>query len=109
MTPANVAPLQLTGDPGHKGFLYLTWNALPDLSVTPNLSLASNRWASNTAGTLFFKTGAYALLGLSADYRFADKFDVNVGVKNLTDENYQLMGGFPEAGRTFFAELRFKQ
>src|ERR1700744_5607847 len=108
-TPSNVAPLQLTGDPGHKGFLYLTWNALPDLSVTPNLSLASNRWASNTAGTLYFKTGAYALLGLSADYPFADKFDVNVGVKNLTDENYQLMGGFPEAGRTFFAELRFKQ
>ena len=69
----------------------------------------TNRRASNTAGTLYFKTGAYALLGLSADYRFADKFDVNVGVKNLTDENYQLMGGFPEAGRTFFAELRFRQ
>ena len=107
--PPNVAPLQLTGDPMHKGFVWLTWDPTSDLSFTPNLSLASNRWATNTAGTLYFKTGAFALMGLSADWRFADKFDLNVGAKNLFDQNYQLMGGFPEAGRTYFMELRFRQ
>ncbi len=106
-TPADVAPLELTGDPGHKGFVYLNWLATPDLTVTPNISLASNRWTSNTAGTVYFKTGAFALLGLSADYSFADHFDLNVGVKNLLDENYQLSAGFPEPGRTFFAEVGF--
>ncbi len=107
--PNDVAPLQLTGDPMHKGFVWLTWKALPDLSFTPNLSLASDRWATNTAGTVYFKTGAFALLGLSADYRLDDRIDVNFGAKNLTDENYQLMGGFPEAGRSYFLELRFRQ
>lgn len=108
-TPSDVTPLQLTGDPMYKGFVYLDWQALPDLTITPNLSLASNRWTSNTAGTLYFKTGAFALAGLSLDYRFADHFDINAGVKNLFDENYQLTAGFPEAGRTFFLQLRFKQ
>lgn len=107
--PANVAPLQLTGDPMHKGFVYLDWRALPGLTITPNLSLASNRWTSNTAGTQYFKTGAYALLGFAVDYQFLDHFDINAGIRNLTDENYQLVAGFPEAGRTYFLELRFRQ
>lgn len=108
-TPATVAPLQLTGDPMYKGFVYLNWAMTPDITVSPNLSLASNRWSSNTAGTLYFKTGAFALLGLSANYRFDDRFDLNAGVKNLLDENYQLTAGFPEAGRSFFLALRYRQ
>lgn len=83
--------------------------ALPDLTVTPNLSLASNRWTTNTAGTLYYKSGAFALLGVSVDYRFTEKFDINVGIRNIADQNYQLVGGFPEQGRTFFAGLRYKQ
>jgi iron complex outermembrane receptor protein len=108
-TPANVAPLQLAGDPQYKGFIYLNWSAAPGLTVSPNLSLASNRWTSNTAGTVYFKTGAYALLGLTANYQLTDRFDVNVGLRNLTDQNYQLAAGFPEPGRTVFMQLRFKQ
>jgi iron complex outermembrane receptor protein len=108
-TPANVTPLQLTGDPGHKGNVYVTWNVLPELSVTPNLQLASNRWTANTAGTVYFKTGSYALGGISANYRFLENFDINAGVKNLFDQNYQLVDGFPAEGRTFFLQLRFRQ
>jgi iron complex outermembrane receptor protein len=108
-TPANVAPLQLTGNPEHKAFIYLNWAAMPDLTISPSLSLASNRWTSNTAGTRYFKTGAFALAGISAEYRFADHLDVSVGVKNLFDANYQLMDGFPEAGRSFFLGLRYRQ
>jgi iron complex outermembrane recepter protein len=107
--PANVAPLQLTGDPAHKGFVWLNWNVIPDLTLTPNLSLASNRWTTNTAGTIYYKTGAFALLGVSMNYRVAEQFDIDAGIKNLADTNYQLTGGFPEAGRTFFVQLRFRQ
>ena len=108
-TPANVAPLQLTGDPGHKGFVWLRWAASPDFTLTPNLQLASNRWTVTTNGATYYKTGAFGLIGISANYRLPCNFDVNFGVKNLTDDNYQLTAGFPEAGRTFFAELRFRQ
>jgi iron complex outermembrane recepter protein len=108
-TPSDVAPLQLTGDPGHKAFVYLSWMALKDFTVTPDIRLASNRWTSNTAGTLYFKTGAFALMRISFNYRFTDNFDLNAGIKNLFDENYQLEAGFPEAGRSFFAEIRFRQ
>ena len=107
--PANVAPLQLTGNPAHKGFVWMNWEALPDLTVTPSVSLASNRWTTNTAGTLYYKSGAFALLGVSFNYRFKEKFDINAGIRNIADQNYQLVGGFPEQGRTFFVGLRYRQ
>ena len=108
-TPANVAPVQLTGVPGHKAFAYLSWAASPDFTVTPNLQLASDRWTVTTNGARYYKTGAFGLLGVSFNYRFAERFDLNFGMKNLMDSNYQLTSGFPEAGRTAFLELRFRQ
>lgn len=108
-TPANVAPVQPTGNPGHKAFAYLSWAATPQFHVTPNLELASNRWTVTTNGASYYKTGAFGLLGVSFNYAFAERFDFNFGARNLFDSNYQLASGFPEAGRSFFAELRFRQ
>lgn len=108
-TPANVAPVQLTGVPGHKAFAFLSWEASPDFTVTPNLQLASNRWTVTTNGSTYYKTGAFGLLGVSFNYRFAERFDLNFGMKNLMDSNYQLTSGFPESGRTAFLELRLRQ
>jgi iron complex outermembrane receptor protein len=87
----------------------LSWAASDDFHVTPNLELASNRWTVTTNGATYYKTGAYGLLGVSFNYAFADRFDLNFGARNLFDSNYQLASGFPEAGRSFFAELRFRQ
>jgi iron complex outermembrane receptor protein len=109
-TPANVAPLQLTGNPGHKAFVYLSWAASENFTLSPSLSLASNRWTVTTSGTpRYYKTGASGLVGMAADYRFLGNFDINAGVKNLFDTKYFLTDGFPEMGRTFFVELRYRQ
>ena len=40
----------LTGLPNSELFAYLTWDVMPQLSVTPNIQLASDRW-SNLSGT----------------------------------------------------------
>ncbi|MBN9532873.1 MAG: TonB-dependent receptor [Alphaproteobacteria bacterium] len=106
-TPAG--GIQLTGVPAHKGFAYFTYAVTPDLSITPNIELASKRWTETTDGSLFYQTGAYALVGISGNWRVTDHFDALFGVKNLMDSNYELTSGFPEAGRTFFFELRYRQ
>ena len=36
------------------------------------------------------------------------KLSLEVGAKNLFDENYQLTAGFPREGRIFFTVLRGK-
>ena len=45
---------------------------------------------------------------MQAEYKFSENFSAAIGGTNLTDENYELVEGFLEAGRQFFANARVK-
>ncbi len=104
--PTNAAA-RAEGVPTWKGFVYLDWRPVPKLTVRPNVELASDRWSMSTAVPLtFIRTGAYALVNLSADYDVTDRLRLTVAAQNLGDQNYQLTDGFPEAGRSFYLSAR---
>ncbi|WP_051955943.1 TonB-dependent receptor plug domain-containing protein [Beijerinckia mobilis] len=100
--------IQPTGVPFAQGFLYLTYRPeiIPGLSITPNVELADSRWTSNTAGTYYYPTGSYQLLNFQATYNVASNFELQAGLRNILDQNYQLVDGFPEPGRTVFFNMR---
>lgn len=102
--PAN---FHLTGEPDTQAFLYLTWEATPQLSVTPNLQVASNRWGNSLAGG-YFHEGGFVLLNFVANYALTDTLDIQAGARNLLDQNYQLVPGFPSQGRNYFITLRLR-
>lgn len=104
--PTNAA-FRPQGVPNWKLFAYANWRPLSRLTVRPNLELAEDRWTVTTvAPTVFYRTGAYVLANLSADYDVTDKIRFTLAVQNLGDQDYQLTDGFPEAGRTFYANIR---
>ena len=96
----------LTGVPYSQLFAYLTWDVTPRLSITPNVQLASDRWTQLQSGTLYFKTGAFTLINLEAEFDLTERIGFQVGARNLFDQDYQLMAGFPSEGRSFFVNLR---
>ena len=98
----------LTGVPYSQLFAYVTWDVTPRLSVTPNLQLASDRWTNTTNGSSYFKTGSFTLLNLEAQFAVTERIAFQVGARNLLDQNYQLVGGFPSEGRSFFVNLRIQ-
>jgi iron complex outermembrane receptor protein len=95
-----------TDVPTSKGFLYAEWRPVPRLRVLPNLDLASDRWTVNSAGTAYYQTGSYVVANLRVDYELTDRLEIGVGGRNLFDASYQLVDGFPEAGRSFFVSAR---
>jgi iron complex outermembrane receptor protein len=103
--PTNPA-FEPTDVPTSKGVIYADWTPLAHLSLLPNIELADNRWTVNSAGTLYYRTGAYTLVNLTAEYAFPHGVSVTVGGRNLLDRNYQLVDGFPEPGRSFFVGVR---
>ncbi|WP_374569966.1 TonB-dependent receptor plug domain-containing protein [Phenylobacterium sp.] len=109
LTDPNNAAFRPTDVPAHKGFVYADWRPLARLRVLPSVDLASDRWTVNTAGTRYYRTGAYAVANLRVDYELADGLEVGVGGRNLFDQNYQLVDGFPEQGRTLFLSLRARR
>lgn len=102
--------LKPTDTPTHEAFLYLAWIAMRDLTITPSLELASNRWSvvSGTSGLTadYTKTGSYALVNLNVEYRLAENWTTSIAGRNLTDEYYELSDGFPDPGRQFYANVR---
>jgi iron complex outermembrane receptor protein len=104
--PSNPAfrPLDV---PKHKAFIYADWAPIERVHVIPSLDIASNRWTvTDKAPITYYRTGAYANAGLRIDYRLIQNVDVGIGARNLFDDNYQLVDGFPEQGRSFFLSLR---
>lgn len=99
---------ELTGVPSVKGIAYLTYRATDRLSFTPSLEFASDRWTVNTAGTLYYETGAFALVNLQSEYSFTPETSLLLAARNVLDEDYTLTDGFPDAGRSFQTTFRAK-
>jgi len=100
-----------TGVPTHKGFAYIDWAPAEGLHIIPSIDLASKRWTLFTATPagapqVYYRTGAYVNAGLRIDYALTDHIDIGVGGRNLFDDDYMLTDGFPEPGRTLFANIR---
>jgi iron complex outermembrane receptor protein len=98
------------GTPDHEAFLYLAWQAMPNLTITPSLALASDRYSIVTSGRTrtYIETGSYALANIQAEYKFTENASASFGVTNMFDEDYALAEGFPEPGRQFFANARVR-
>ncbi len=101
--------LKPQGVPEHKAFLYAEWSALNNLTVTPSVEFASERWTTSIdPAKPYYETGSYALLNLAVDWSVSDNVSVLLGGRNLTDSDYQLVDGFPEEGRSYSLSLRFR-
>jgi iron complex outermembrane receptor protein len=106
--PSNLA-FRPTDVPTHKAFLYADWHPIERLHILPSIDIASDRWqVTDIAPILYYRSGSYANAGLRADYTIASGVEAGVGVRNLFDDNYSLVNGYPEPGRSFFASIRFK-
>lgn len=97
-----------TGVPHNKLFAYLDWQVSRLFALTPSIEAASNRWTVNTPGTRYYQTGSYTLANINATLSFTPHVDLMLGVRNLFDDNYQLVDGFPEEGRNYYATLRMR-
>lgn len=99
----------MTGVPNSQLMAYATYNILPNVSITPNILLDSSRWSNQSTNmNVYIQTGAFFLLNLQVNWQITDRINLLAGARNLTDTNYQITAGFPNEGRSFFMNLRFR-
>lgn len=94
---------KVTDVPGQKLTAHALMRLAGQVEVIAFLESDSGRWASNTV-----ELGGFTTLNLKAVYRPARNISTEAGVSNLTDRNYSLADGFPQAGRTWFANASYK-
>jgi len=97
---------KLTNIPHNKLFAYLHYfTPLKGLSILGSVEYNGDRYSS-TDGVRVAQE--YALLHTKAIYEVGKGFSIEAGIDNIADENYELDEGYPLAGRTYFAHLRYR-
>ena len=100
--------------PKHKGFLYADYKFMPKLSLFLSQELSSSMWnrvptkVGNVNGNIDHKTSGFGVTNLKFTYKPTEALSFEAGVSNLFDKNYEYREGFPEEGRIFFTNARYK-
>ncbi len=93
------------GIPTNSVFLYTKYNFYKDFSFYANLKYQTGVYSYNN--NTYFKTENFTTVDTKLIYSLKGA-NLEVGIRNLLDENYEYDSGFPEAGREFFANLRYR-
>lgn len=99
----NDSTLKLTDIPSHKFTTHLTMRPMDKVELIGFMEADSGRWASNTV-----KLGGFITADVKAVYHPMDNLSMEAGINNLADEDYALANGFPNPGRTFFANAQYR-
>lgn len=97
--------LKLTDVPSHKLFTYATWHISQPLSISATAQYESKRYTTTEGDRI---ADAFTIAGVRAKYQFDKGVIARLGVENLFDKNYEYQEGFPEAGRTYYANLSYQ-
>lgn len=93
---------RLTDVPRHKISANALYRPSPAVDLVAWVEYNSSRWVSNTV-----QLASFTVVNLKAVYRPAKNVSAELGLNNLGDKNYFLADGFPNPGRTWFANLRY--
>ena len=104
--PGNAA-FRPTDVPCHKAFVYADWTPISRFHLIPSADIASSRWTMTSAAPIrYYRTGAYVNAAIKAEVELRKGITIAASARNLFDANYQLVDGFPEAGRSYQLSLR---
>jgi iron complex outermembrane receptor protein len=90
--------------PKHKVVAYLRYTLFDRLIGQVDAEYDSKRYSSTDGGRI---ADDYIVANLKLGYDLGNGFLAETGVANVLDENYELQEGYPQAGRTLFANVRY--
>lgn len=99
--------LLLTDSPRHKLFAHVNWSPSSQWAVQATLDTEEGRDVAfaGSGHNEFRRLGSFAIVGAKASWTPVEKVNLEAGVHNLGDKNYELGDGLPMPGRTWFANI----
>jgi iron complex outermembrane receptor protein len=98
----------LTETPRHKGLVSVTAGPFARLRGMVSVEFEAGRETLNEGGH-YYDVPAFAVVNAKVSWNVAGQLDIDVSGLNLSDRNYWVIDGYPEAGRVirFAASWRF--
>lgn len=95
---------EIVNVPKHKAIAYLRYTLFDRLTAQIDGEYDSKRYSTSDGIQV---ADEYLVMGSKLGYSFNNGMTLEAGAKNLLDENYEIQEGYPEAGRTLYANLRY--
>ena len=96
--------------PQHKFFAYVDWKIVPNLSLYVSQEAEHGRYSRDGFGSRAptVRLSGFGNTNAKLTYNVTEQFIVEAGVFNLFDKNYYYEAGYPEAGRVYFSNLKYR-
>lgn len=97
--------LKITDIPEHKLYVYGKVSPVESIIILASAEYDSKRY-STTDGK--YVAGEYVVVNTKVSYEAIKDLTLEAGINNLLDNNYALTEGYPEPGRTYFFQGRYR-
>jgi len=96
--------LKPTNTPHNSGVIYADYCPVHWLQLLPYVEVSDERYTSTSGDTV----DSFVVMNFKAVFDLSHGWSLDCGVKNLGDSLYAYQEGYPEAGRSYFTNLRFR-
>ncbi|ATB70655.1 TonB-dependent receptor [Sulfurospirillum diekertiae] len=103
----NPANPYVTDIPKHSFAGRLKYSPIAMVDIIPQVRYESERYVSNDYRYGDYQTKDFFLMDLKVAYRPVKALELAVGVKNIFDKDYFYSYGYPQEGRSYYANARY--
>ena len=109
MTNETDSSVKITNVPKHKFLISSNYAFNKNISWMTSFEYDSESYTSYVLSNsdVYYSSGSASLWGTKLVYKPTKALALEVGVKNLFDENYYITYGYPEAGRVFYSNVKY--
>jgi iron complex outermembrane receptor protein len=109
MTNETDSSVKITNVPKHKFLISSNYAFNKNISWMTSFEYDSESYTSYVLSNsnVYYASGSASLWGTKLVYKPTKALALEVGVKNLFDENYYITYGYPEAGRVFYSNVKY--
>ena len=97
----------VTDIPKHSFAGRLKYSPIATVDIIPQIRYESERYVRNEAIYNDYLTKDFFLMDLKVAYRPLKALELAVGVKNIFDKDYFYSYGYPQEGRSYYANARY--
>jgi iron complex outermembrane receptor protein len=105
--PNSMQSVYPTGTPKHKAVAIATVRLPRDMSLLASVRYESGTITTNDSG-LVIPASKFATADLGGVIPIVSGLNLQLGVRNLFDRNYWYQEGFPEPGRNWYVNMRYR-
>lgn len=102
--------VKITDVPKDKLFVTANYAFTKSLSWISSFEYDSERLTSYVLSNsnVYYSSGSASIWGTKLAYKATKDLSLEVGIKNLFDANYYVNYGYPEAGRIYYSNVKYK-